>query len=78
MRFKDFDTNPCMSKYKEIVLNIVSKNEIKSTNEILGELQQKERKVINWHALYRILMELQADNKIERLESKAGFFWRKK
>jgi len=67
-----------MSKYKEIVLNIVSKNEIKSTNEILGELQQKERKVINWHALYRILMELQADNKIERLESKAGFFWRKK
>ena len=67
-----------MSKYKEIVLSIVSKNEIKSTNEILGELQQKEKKVINWHALYRILMELKEDNKIERLESKAGFFWRKK
>lgn len=67
-----------MSKYKEIVLGIVSKNEIKSTNEILGELQQKEKKVINWHALYRILMELREDNKIERLESKAGFFWRRK
>jgi len=33
---------------------------------------------INWHALYRVLMELQAEGKIERLESKAGFFWKKK
>ena len=67
-----------MSKYKEIVLNLLSKTEIKSTNQILDELQKKEDKIINWHALYRILMELQSDNKIERLESKAGFFWKKK
>ena len=78
MRFKGFDTNLCMSKYKEIVLSILSKTEIKSTNEILTELQKKEDKIINWHALYRILMELQAENKIERMESKAGFFWRRK
>ncbi len=78
MRFKDFDTNLCMSKYKEIVLSILSKSEIKSTNEVLTELQDKEKKIINWHALYRILMELQMEGKIERLESKAGFFWRKK
>ncbi len=67
-----------MSKYKEMILAILSKTEIKSTNEILGELQKKADKIINWHALYRVLMELQSENKIERLESKAGFFWKKK
>lgn len=78
MQFKEFDTNLCMSKYDELVLNLLSKTEIKSTNEILNELQKKENKIINWHALYRILMELQSKNKIERLESKAGFFWKKR
>ncbi|MBI2452040.1 hypothetical protein HYV50_03095 [Candidatus Pacearchaeota archaeon] len=67
-----------MSKYKEVILSILSKTEIKSTNEILNELQKKANKIINWHALYRVLMELQSENKIERLESKAGFFWKKK
>lgn len=67
-----------MSKYQENVLEILSKTTIKSTNEILLELQKKVSRVINWHLLYRILMELQSKNKIERLESKAGFFWKKK
>jgi len=67
-----------MSKYQENVLDILSKTTIKSTNEILLELQKKVDKIINWHLLYRILMELQSKNKIERLESKAGFFWKKK
>ena len=67
-----------MSKYRETVLSIVSMSEIKSTNQVLEELQNKVNKVINWHALYRILMELQSDGKIERLKSKAGFFWKKK
>jgi len=67
-----------MSKYKEMILQVLTKTEIKSTNEVLEELQKKADKVINWHALYRVLMELQAEGKIERLESKAGFFWRKK
>jgi Fe2+ or Zn2+ uptake regulation protein len=67
-----------MSKYREMILSVLSKTEIKSTNEILEELQKKANKVINWHALYRVLMELQSEGKIERLESKAGFFWRKK
>jgi len=78
LQYKEFDTNPCMSKYKDLVLALLSKTEIKSTNQILGELQNKEDKIINWHALYRILMELQLESKIERLESKAGFFWKKK
>ncbi|MBI2549144.1 hypothetical protein HYW21_07380 [Candidatus Woesearchaeota archaeon] len=67
-----------MSKYKEKILEILSKTEIKSTNEILEELQKKADRVINWHLLYRVLMDLQSQGKIERLESKAGFFWRKK
>tara|TARA_Y100000310_G_scaffold28745_1_gene27335 strand:- start:161 stop:364 length:204 start_codon:yes stop_codon:yes gene_type:complete len=67
-----------MSKYDEMVLQVLTKTEIKSTNEILEDLQKKAHKVINWHALYRVLMELQAEGKIERLESKAGFFWKKK
>ena len=67
-----------MSKYNESILSILSKNEIKSTNQVLEELQNKVDKIINWHALYRVLMELQSEGKIERLESKAGFFWRRK
>ena len=63
-----------MSKYKEAILSILSKTEIKSTNEILNELQKKADKIINWHALYRVLMELQSEGKVERLQSKAGFF----
>ncbi len=67
-----------MSKYKELIFQVLSKTEIKSTNEILNELQKKANKIINWHALYRVLMELNSDGKIERLQSKAGFFWKKK
>jgi len=67
-----------MSKYKETVLTLLSKEEIKSTNQILEELQNKAKKTINWHVLYRILMELESENKIEKFKAKAGFFWRKK
>jgi len=67
-----------MGKYNDLILHLLTKTEIKSTNEILEELQKKVDKIINWHALYRVLMELQAEGKIEKLESKAGFFWKKK
>ncbi len=67
-----------MSKYNELILSVLSKAEIKSTNEVLSELQKKANKVINWHALYRVLMELQVEGKLERLQSKAGIFWKKK
>jgi hypothetical protein len=67
-----------MSKYKEVVLEVLSKTKIKSTNEVLDEVQKKADKVINWHLLHRVLMDLMNENKAERLESKAGFFWRKK
>jgi DNA-binding PadR family transcriptional regulator len=67
-----------MSKYKELILKVVNKDEIKSTNEILKEVEKLSKKVINWHNLYRILRDLEDEDKIERLKAKAGFFWKKK
>ena len=67
-----------MSKHTKDVLNILKRNEIKSTNEILKELERKTKKVINWHLLYRLLRDLNEEGKIEKLKAKAGFFWKKK
>jgi Fe2+ or Zn2+ uptake regulation protein len=67
-----------MSKYDEETLKVISKDEIKSTNQILEELQKQVKKIINWHMIYRILSDLENEGKIERLKSKAGFFWRKR
>lgn len=67
-----------MSKYKPTVLEILSETQIKSTNEILKELEERSGRKINWHMVYRILAELQGEGKAERLEAKIGFFWRKK
>lgn len=67
-----------MSKYDKDILGLLSENELKSTNEILIELQKKVKKVVNWHSLYRILMELAGEGKVDKITTKAGFFWRKK
>jgi Fe2+ or Zn2+ uptake regulation protein len=67
-----------MSKYREDVLKIVSKEEIKSTNQILLELQTRVNKAVNWHLLYRVLRDLEEEGKVEKLKARAGFFWRKK
>ncbi len=66
-----------MSKYKKDVLELLKTNKIKSTNEILKELEQKTKKVINWHLLYRLLKDLSEEGKVEKLQAKAGFFWKK-
>jgi len=67
-----------MSKYEKEILNILSKDTLMSTNEILQILEKKVKKTINWHNLYRRLLELTVENKAERVEAKAGFFWKKK
>lgn len=67
-----------MSKYEKDIIAILSKDDMKSTNQVLAELQTKTDKKINWHALYRVLMELALTGKVERIQVKAGFFWRKK
>ncbi|MFQ6052338.1 MAG: hypothetical protein ACE5K4_11705 [Candidatus Hydrothermarchaeota archaeon] len=64
-------------KYKEPVFGILSRTEIKSTNEILKELEKLTGKRINWHALYRVLMELESEGKVEKFKAKGGFYWRK-
>lgn len=73
-----FGINVCMSKHEKAVLDILKKDEIKSTNEILKELEHKTGNTINWHLLYRLLRDLADENKIEKLKAKAGFFWKKK
>jgi len=67
-----------MSKYKKEVLEILSKEEIKSTNEVLLDLQNRVNKIINWHMLHRILRDLEEEGKVERLKARAGFFWKKR
>jgi DNA-binding HxlR family transcriptional regulator len=67
-----------MSKYREDVVKLLSKEEIKSTNQILAELQEKTGKVINWHMLHHILRDLEEAGTIERLKAKAGFFWKRR
>lgn len=66
------------SKYKELILQVLSKQEIMSTNEILKKVEEKSKKTINWHLLYRVLMDLSNEDKVERLKAKAGFFWKKR
>lgn len=67
-----------MSKHDKEILRILQKDTIMSTYEVLKALEKRTNKVINWYALYRILMELSSEEKIERLKAKAGFFWKKK
>ena len=67
-----------MGKYREKVYALLARDEIKSTNELLKELEQKTKTTINWHMLHRELMDLVADGKVERLEARAGFFWKRK
>ena len=66
------------SKYEPVVLEILSKEEIKSTNQVLKELQEKAGKKVNWHVLYRILMDLEREGKIDKMKADAGFFWKKR
>lgn len=67
-----------MSKHDELILKILHKDIIQSTNEVLNSLEERSKTSINWHSLYRTLMELTEDGKVEKLKAKAGFFWRKK
>jgi len=73
-----FGIKVCMSKHEKNVLEILKKDEIKSTNEILKELENKTGNSINWHLLYRLLRDLAEEKKIEKLKAKAGFFWKKR
>lgn len=67
-----------MSKYDKIVLDVLSDKKIKSTNEVVKEAERVSGQSVNWHMIYRILLELSHAGKVEKLEAKVGFFWKKK
>lgn len=67
-----------MSKYRDLVIKALSGEEMKSTNELLKEVEKASGKSINWHMLYRVLMELHTEGKIDKIETKAGFFWKRR
>lgn len=66
------------SKYTDAILKIVFKDRIKSTNEILRELEDVTGKKINWYVVHRVLFDLYMEKKVEKLDTKSGFFWRRK
>lgn len=61
-----------------MVLHVLSQKEIKSTNEVVKELEKLSGQAVNWHMIYRILAELQTEGKVEKHKAKIGFFWRKR
>ena len=67
-----------MSKYRKIVLDLLSDKEIKSTNEILKDVENLTGQSVNWHMIYRILLELYHEGKVDKFEAKVGFFWKRK
>lgn len=67
-----------MSKYRKIILDVLSETKIKSTNELLKEIEESTGQSVNWHMLYRVLIELYHEGKIEKFDAKVGFFWKKK
>ncbi len=67
-----------VSKHEPMVWEILSFNEIKSTQQVLEELEKKSGKKINWYAVYKILRMLKDDEKAELLQNRAGLFWKKK
>ncbi len=67
-----------MSKYYEDILLILSSHTMKSTRTILKELENKSKKKINWHLVYRVLSKLESKNKIKRTEVPGGIYWLKK
>lgn len=66
------------SKYRKFVLKVLSEKQIKSTNEVLKDLEKLTGKTVNWHIVYRVLQELHTEGKVEKLQAAKSFFWRKK
>ena len=67
-----------VSKYENDVWTLLSFQEIKSTNQILEELEARSNKTINWFSVYKILKTLEEDGKVKLLKNKSGLFWIKK
>ncbi len=64
-----------VKKHIETILIIISDTKLKSTSEILTELQNRVKKVINWSDLFRTLRDLEDKGLIKKYDTKGGFYW---
>lgn len=64
-----------VSKHRETTLCLVSETKLKSTRQILRELEKKTNKVMNWSNVYKILSDLERDGIIKRNMTEGGIFW---
>ena len=67
-----------VKKHREVILNTISEIKLKSTSEILREVEKKVKKTINWSDLYRTLKDLADKGLIKLYETAGGFYWLKK
>ena len=67
-------------KHKSEILDLLNTDimKMKSTTQVLKDLEKLTGKVINWGDLYRNLNEMEKEGLVERMENKAGIFWKKK
>ncbi len=67
-----------VSKYEKSVWEELDFQKIQSTNEIKHKVESKNKKVISWFSIHKILLEYVHQGKAEILKTKNGLFWRKK
>ncbi len=67
-----------VKKHREVILNTISEVNIKSTRQVLKEVEKKVGKIINWSDLFRTLKDLSDKNLIKYYETPGGFFWIKR
>lgn len=68
------------SKYKEIIPKVLNKEKMMSTNHV-KELVANEEKVkyVDFNLIYRLLLELKKEGKVEMFEDiKGSCFWKLK
>ena len=64
-----------VKKHREVILNTISESKLKSTSEVLEQVEQKVKKTINWSDLYRTLRDLADKGLIKEFVCKGGIYW---
>ena len=64
-----------VKKHREIILNTISEIKLKSTSEVLKEVERRVKKRINWSELYRTLKDLSDRGLIRQYVCKGGIYW---
>ena len=64
-----------VKKHREIILASVSEIKLKSTSEVLEQVENKVNKKINWSDLYRTLRDLADKGLIKEYSCKGGIYW---